>query len=199
MYNLTGLHSWGFDVPGMIDNITSNEPADKYRRAMEWATGLDETGAENIPKGEMIFNCTWDDFPKLFFFDTKHTYVYGLDPNYLYSANPDLYKLLKDLTEGKTDDPAPKIRDRFGANYIFADAKENVDMIAKALESGWVETIYEDDEARLLMIRAEKGAAPDEAKDEPPETTEEKNILDKEDNIDAGNLDANLDEDEDAN
>ena len=63
MYNLTGLHSWGFDVPGMIDNISSNEPADKYRRAMEWATGLDETGAENIPKGEMIFNCTWDDFP----------------------------------------------------------------------------------------------------------------------------------------
>jgi hypothetical protein len=198
MYNLTGLHSWGFDVPGMIDNISSNEPADKYRRAMEWATGLDETGAENIPKGEMIFNCTWDDFPKLFFFDTKHTYVYGLDPNYLYSANPDLYKLLKDLTEGKTDDPAPKIRDRFGANYIFADAKENVDMIAKALESGWVETIYEDDEARLLMVRAEKGDAPNEAKDEPPETTEEKNILDKEDNGDAGNSDANLDEDEDA-
>lgn len=198
MYNLTGLHSFGFDVPGMIDNISSNEPADKYRRAMEWATGLDETGAENIPKGERIFNCTWDDFPKLFFFDTKHTYVYGLDPNYLYSADPSLYTLLKELTEGKTDDPAPKIRDRFGANYIFADAKENVDMIAKALESGWVETVYEDDEARLLMIRETKGEPPDEMKDEAPETTEEKNILDEEDNG-AENLDANLDEDNEAN
>jgi len=195
MYNLTGLHSFGFDVPGMIDNITSNEPADKYARAMEWATGLDETGAENIPKGERIFNCTWDDFPKLFFFNTKHTYVYGLDPNYLYSADPDLYKLLKDLTEGKTDDPAPKIRDRFGANYIFADAKENVDMIAKALESGWVETIYEDDEARLLMIRETKGEPPDESSDSEPETPDEKKILDAEE----GNMeipDANLDEEE---
>ena len=72
-------------------------------------------------------------------------------------------------------------------------------MIAKALESGWVETIYEDDEARLLMIRAEKGEAPDEAKDEPPETTEEKNILDGEDSGDVENLDANLDEDDEAN
>ena len=167
VYNLIGLHKFGFDEAGMIDNIVTNEPGDKYRRAMEFATGLDETGAENIPKGERIFNCTWDDFPKLFFYNTKHEYVYGLDPNYLYSENPELYKSLKDLTEGKVDDPAPVIRDKFGANYIFADAKENTDMIAKALESGWVETIYEDDEARLLKIRAVKGEAPDDSKDEP--------------------------------
>lgn len=199
VYNLSGLHSWGFDVPGLIDNITTNEPGDKYRRAMEWATALDETGDENIPRGAMIFNCTWDDFPKLFFYDTKHTYVYGLDPNYLYSANPDLYKSLKDLTEGRVDDPAPTIRDQFGAKYIFADASENTTMIAKALESGWVETIYEDDEARLLKIREVKGEAPDESADEPPETPEEKSILDAEDNNDAGNLDANLDKEDEAN
>ncbi|MFN0141738.1 MAG: hypothetical protein ACKVQW_16820 [Pyrinomonadaceae bacterium] len=190
-YNLTGLHILGFDEPGMIDNIKTNEPGDKYRRAMEFATGLDETGAENIPAGEIIFNCTWDDFPKMFFYDTKHRYVYGLDPNYLYSENPELYTLLKDLTEGKTDDPAPLIRERFGAKYIFADAKENTDMIAKALESGWVETIYEDDEARLLKIRDVKGEPPDEAKDDPPETDEEKKALDDEERNDngAGNID----------
>ncbi len=195
-YNLVGLHKFGFDEAGMIDNITSNEPGDKYRRAMEWATGLDETGADNIPKGEIIFNCTWDDFPKLFFYNTKHRYVYGLDPNYLYSENPELYKLLKDLTEGKIDDPAPLIKEKFGANYIFADAKENTDMIAKALESGWVETIYEDDEARLLKIRQTKGEAPDEAKDE-PETPEEKKILDEEEANLAKNTNVNIDDDND--
>jgi hypothetical protein len=177
LYNLIGLHKFGFDEPGMIDNITSNEPADKYRRAMEWATALDATGAENIPKGEIIFNCTWDDFPKLFFYDTKHRYVYGLDPNYLYTQNPDLYKSLKDITEGKVDDPGPVIRDKFGAKYVFADAAENTDMIAKGLESGWFETIYEDDEARLFRIRDQKGEAPEASKDA-PETDEEKQILD---------------------
>lgn len=193
-YNLVGLHKFGFDEAGMIDNITSNEPGDKYRRAMEWATGLDETGADNIPKGEIIFNCTWDDFPKLFFYNTKHRYVYGLDPNYLYSENPELYKLLKDLTEGKIDDPAPLIKEKFGANYIFADAKENTDMIAKALESGWVETIYEDDEARLFRIRPVKGDAPDDAKDE-PETAEEKKILDDEEANLAKNSNVNIEDD----
>ncbi|MGB7200997.1 MAG: hypothetical protein WBD16_01880 [Pyrinomonadaceae bacterium] len=193
-YNLVGLHRFGFDQAGMIDNIKTNEPGDKYRRTMEFATGLDETGADNIPAGEIIFNCTWDDFPKMFFYDTKHRYVYGLDPNYLYTENSELYSLLKDLTEGKIDDPAPLIRERFGANYIFADAQENTDMIAKALESGWVETIYEDDEARLLKIRAQKGAPPDEAKDEPPATDEEKKLLDDEEKNDAKNAQNGNDE-----
>ena len=85
-------------------------------------------------------------------------YVYGLDPNYLYSENPDLYKLLLEITEGKTKDAAPIIREKFGAEYIFADAKENDDMIAKALESGWVDMVYEDDEARILKIRDRKRA-----------------------------------------
>lgn len=194
VYNLIGLHKFGFDEPGMIDNISSNEPNDKYRRSMEWATGLDETGADNIPKNELIFNCTWDDFPKLFFFNTKHRYVYGLDPNYLYSQNPELYKLLKDLTEGKIDDPAPVIRERFGAKYIFADAKENTEMIAKALDSGWAEIIYEDDEARLLKIRDVKGEPYDPAADEPPATPDEEKILDEMERNDAKNKKANVDD-----
>jgi hypothetical protein len=191
-YNLVGLHRFGFEEAGMIDNIVSNEPGDKYRRAMRWATGLDATGADNIPAGERIFNCTWDDFPKLFFYNTKHSYVYGLDPNYLYTQNPELYKLLKDITEGKTDDPAPLIREKFGANYIFADAKENTDMIAKALESGWVEPIYEDDEARLFRIRPVKGDPPEPADND--ETPEEKKILDEMERNDAKPRNINVEE-----
>jgi len=195
-----GFHKWGLDINGTAENITSNDHNDKYRRAMEFATGLDETGAENIPKGELIFNCGWDDFPKLFFHDTKHRYVYGLDPNYLYSKNPELYKLLKDLTEGKIDDPAPQIRDKFGAHYIFTDAKENVDMVAKALDSGWAEMIYEDDEARILKIRDEKGEPPKAAiEDDKPETPDEKKQLDEMENKDKENTrsnDANVNDDD---
>ena len=194
-YNLVGFHQLGFDEAGMRDNISSNEQNDRYAAAMRWATGLDEARADNIPPGEIIFNCNWDDFPKLFFHDTKHRYVYGLDPNYLYSANPELYKSLKDLTEGKIDDPAPVIRDKFGSNYIFTDAKENTDMIAKALESGWVDMVYEDDEARILKIRAQKGDAPSASKDHKPETPDEKKILDQMERNDLKNVNV-PDEDE---
>lgn len=173
---------------GLITDIRGNDANDRYRRAMEWAV-------QNIPDNELIFNCNWDDFPKLFYYDRKHRYVYGLDPNYLYSQNPELYNVIGDITAGKRDDAAEIIRDRFGARYIMTDAKENVDMVAKLLDSGWAETVYEDDEARFLKIRETKGAPPPEAVDDTPETPEEKKILDEMEKSDAKNA-ANVNDDD---
>jgi hypothetical protein len=173
-----------------MGTISGNEANDKYQRAMAWATGVNDRGEENMPAGERIFNANWDDFPKLFFYDQKHSYVYGLDPNYLYSENPDLYKLLIDITEGKTDEAGPQIRESFGANYVFADARENEQMVAKLLDSGWADIVYEDDEARILKIREAKGEAPNT--DLPDETEEEKRILDEEEKKANSNSDDSL-------
>lgn len=168
IYNVRGVDFqwWSFNVKqeGLTQSIGSNEPNTKYERAMKWFN-------DNVPAGERIFNCNWDDFPKMFYYDQKHSYVYGLDPNYLYTKNPEFSKLIGEITSGKVDDPAPVIRDKFGAKYIFSDFKENQDMIAKALESGWCETAYDDDEAIILKIRDEKGKAPEEATDDDDKNT----------------------------
>ncbi|HLM02266.1 MAG TPA: hypothetical protein VK400_14540, partial [Pyrinomonadaceae bacterium] len=203
-YNFRGVHInfWGYkiDQEGMTESIRANEPHDKYRRAAEWLK-------QNVPENEIIFNTNWDDFPKLFFFDTKHRYVYGLDPNYLYSQNPELFRLMGDITGGKVDDPGPVIREKFDSRYVFSDTKENTDFLAKALESGWFEMAYEDDEAYILKIRDQKGEPPNASSidddkngnaDEPTEeelrqleAEEEKNA-----NADAGNANAAKEEDE---
>lgn len=194
-FNFRGFESLG--QTGLLTDIKNNEAADKYENAMRWAT-------ENIPEGDRIFNCNWDDFPKMFFYDQKHSYVYGLDPNYLYSKNPELYKQIGDITGGKIDDPAPIIRDQFGAKWIFTDAKENTDFIAKALESGWCETVFEDSDARIVKIRDAKGEAPTESVDEDSNkdienqlTPDEKKLLDEQTANDEKN--ANIDEEEDNN
>jgi len=188
--NTVGLQRFGIDYGGLIGNISGNDPGDKYERAAEWMTA-------NIPAGERIFNANWDDFPKLFFHDTKHSYVYGLDPNYLYSENPDLYMLLTEITAGKVNEAAPQIRDRFGANYVFTDADENDDMVAKLLDSGWAEIIYEDDEARVLKLRQQKGEAP--STDDAPETAEEKKQLDDEERTGNANGNANAETEDEEN
>lgn len=180
MFNVVGFRYFGYNEPGLVGTISDNETNDRYSRAMAWAQQVGPDGQSNIPAGARIFNANWDDFPKLFFLNTRNTYVYGLDPNYLYSQNPDLYKLLLDITNGKTADAGPVIREKFGADFIFADAKENDDMIAKALESGWADMAYEDDEARILKIRETKGEPPKES--EAPPTPEEEKLLDAEEN-----------------
>lgn len=151
IFNISGTKLlFGAKHEDLLTSIRKNQKDDRYGEAMEWA-------AKNIPPGERIFNCNWDDFPKLFFFDTSHNYTWGLDPNYLYTKNPELYKTLKNITEGKEDDPGPIIKDEFGSDWVFTDANECEDFIAKLLESGWAETVHEDGEAFILKIRDEKG------------------------------------------
>ena len=188
-YNLHGINVGRFQENGLLDTISANEPNDKYKRSMRWIQ-------ENVPEGERIFNCNWDNFPKMFFFDQKHSYVYGLDPNYLYSENPELYDLIKDITAGKTEDAAPIIREKFGSRFVFSDAKENEEMVAKMLDSGWTEMAYEDDEVRILQIRETKGEPPNDEDDAPPTAEELKQLEEEENASNTANVDEETGEDE---
>lgn len=145
---------------GLRHELEQNDPLERFQKGAEWAAknvpAIDENG-----RPVRIFNTDWDDFPKLFFHDTKHAYIAGLDPNYLFSRNPENWKLYEQITTGKMDDPAPTIRDKFGARYIFSDLHHD-DFYAKIMESGWVEKIYEDDDSMILRIRDEKGDPPSE-------------------------------------
>ncbi len=145
-----GVQIGNFRWLGLIEFIRENEPHKKYERATEWAKA-------NIPENEIIFNCSWDDFPKLFYLDPTHRYVYGLDPNYLYSKNPELFKIVDDIVKGRIDDPGPIIREKIGANYVFSDVNECKPFVEKALRSGWFEVAYKDEDAYYLRIRQEKG------------------------------------------
>ena len=105
--------------------------------------------------------------------------------------------MIGEITAGKRDDAAELIREQFGANYVFSDAKENDDMIAKLLESGWAEMVYEDDEARILKIREQKGEPPAEAKeDDAPPTAEELKQLEEEEKAANANATVNANDEE---
>jgi hypothetical protein len=147
-------------------DIASSAKPDYYRSGAEWTR-------ENVPAGQVIFNTDWDDFPRLFYFDTTHAYVSGLDPTYLLDQNRDLSKLYEDITLGREKDPGPLIRDRFGARYVFTDNEEVHDTFYNnAMESGWFEVAYEDEDCTILRIRDEKGEPPPDS-DEPPSDEDE--------------------------
>jgi hypothetical protein len=149
--------------------IKDSSPPEEYRAGMEWIR-------RNVPPGETIFNTDWDDFPKLFFYDPTHRYVSGLDPTYLYDANHELSKLYEEITLGKVKDPAPLIRDRFGARYVFTDNERvHDDFYDAAMDSGWFDEVFSDEKCgglpaeqckcncTVLRIRDQKGAPPPDA------------------------------------
>ena len=133
-----------------VHEIGESEAHDYYRAGAEWLRA-------NVPPGQIVFNTDWDDFPRLFYFDSSHYYVSGLDPNYLYDKDPDLSRLYDRITLGSQEDPGPLIRDRFGARYVFSDNSHH-DFFDQAHASGWFDIVYEDTQCTIMYIRDEKAS-----------------------------------------
>jgi len=108
--------------------------------------------AENTPPGSMIFNTDWDDFPMLFYYNPDSIYIVGLDPTYLYDRDKDLWNLYARITLGEEDNPAPLIRERFGAEFVFTD-NGHTDFLDIAKRSGDFETVYKDTHTTVLRLR----------------------------------------------
>jgi len=151
------IESRKIDYGGVAGEIAGNDPPERYEKAMNWALA-------NIPEGERIFNTDWDDFPKIFYHNQKHNYIAGLDPKYLHSRNPELWKFYEEITTGKMEEAAPVIREKFGARWVFSDNHHD-DFYAKAMESGWFDKVYEDDDSFILKMRDVKGEPPAESSD----------------------------------
>jgi hypothetical protein len=69
-----------FNLRATAHEIGQSEPHDHYRAGAEWLR-------THVPPGQVVFNTDWDDFPRLFYYDSSHYYVSGLDPNYLYDKD----------------------------------------------------------------------------------------------------------------
>jgi hypothetical protein len=163
-----------FNLSVTAKDIRKSSGRDYYQAGMAWIRA-------HVPPGQTIFNTDWDDFPRLFYYDPTHVYVTGLDPTYLLDKNPELSRLYERITLGEEKDPGPLIRDKFGARYVFTDnTDQHDDFYANAMESGWFDRVYEDQDCTILYVRDQKGPPPsetqqDEPDAEPAEPVEEEN------------------------
>ncbi len=111
----------------------------------------------NTPEGAIVFNTNWDQFPMLFYYDQHNVYVTGLDTRYLAEHNPPLWDVYERITEGEESDPAPLIRDRFGARYVVT-GNESSDFLDVVNDSGDLDIVYKDKNALVLRLRPAKAA-----------------------------------------
>ena len=118
-----------------------------YSKGMEWIQ-------DHVPIGARIYNVNWSDFPKLFFYDTSHTYVAGLDPTYLADQNPELSQLYERINTGREPHPAAIIRERFGASYVMLGNLWGIapGLYPGALTSSGFVKVYEDHDTLIFKV-----------------------------------------------
>ena len=129
------------DIRSSLQNTKS---AGRYFQASAWLI-------ENTSNKARIFQTDWDDFPRLFFYNTWNTYLIGLDPTYLYMKDPDLFELWVEITKGREPGPSVPIYERFAAEYVITDLSHN-GFIDQASEDSGMEELYRDDEAIIYQV-----------------------------------------------
>ena len=131
-------------VPRARDALRASRQYDLYAGASAWLV-------ENTPAGSRVFQTDWDDFPRLFFYNTHNTYLVGLDPTYMQLYDADLFTLWVEITQGKVTNPAQTILDRFGARYIQSDLQHPAFMQMAAKDPA-LQEVYRDGQAVIYEI-----------------------------------------------
>lgn len=125
-------------------SVQTSKPYTTYAGASQWL-------AENTPAGARVFQTDWDDFPRLFFYNTHNTYLVGLDPTYMLIYDADLYALWVDITQGEVERPAATIEQEFGSAYVLTDLRHTGFLKQAAGDPGLVE-VYRDGDAAVFQV-----------------------------------------------
>jgi hypothetical protein len=128
-----------------ISDITLDP--DHYRAGAEWMR-------MNIPAGALIYDLFWWDFPKLFYYDTEHRYVSGLDPLYLAGLHPELQSLSDRLELGTEPDPAAAIHSLFAGAYVSGVRYVFVGDDPKPPPAGWFQ--YMQSGSKITQVYADR-------------------------------------------
>jgi hypothetical protein len=128
-------------------SINRSKPYGLYANASLWLE-------KNTPAGSRVFQTDWDDFPRLFFYNTHNTYLIGLDPTYLQLYDADLYDLWVDITQGDIENPSQVIATTFDSRYIHTDLNHG-DFLHVAAEDSGLKEVYRDDQAVVFEVIAQ--------------------------------------------
>ncbi len=96
-------------------DVRSQNASERYRGAALWL-------AANTPDAATVFHSDWDDFPKLFFFNTHNRYLLGLDPDFMRLRDETLFREWEKTTKGRSGAPDAVV-EKFGAEYVFTDRR----------------------------------------------------------------------------
>ncbi|MEP7134930.1 MAG: hypothetical protein ABI904_08355 [Chloroflexota bacterium] len=131
-------------IPRARAALDSSKPYTLYADASAWLE-------KNTPAGARVFQTDWDDFPRLFFYNTHNTYLIGLDPTYMQLYDADLYNLWVKITQGNVENPSKIIADTFGAHWIHTDLSHQSFLSVAAKDPGLKE-VFRDDQAVIFEV-----------------------------------------------
>ena len=131
-------------IPATQDSLRKSKPYSTYAGASTWLE-------DNTSVGERVFQTDWDDFPRLFYYNTHNTYLVGLDPTYLQLYDQEAYDLWVLITRGEVQQPSQFIANHFHSRYVLSDLKHGNFLRQAEQDPGLLE-VYRDEQAVVFEV-----------------------------------------------
>jgi hypothetical protein len=141
-----------FLIPGVYLTLRAAQASIKSSKSYTLFEGTSTWLKGNTPAGSRVFQTDWDDFPRLFFYNTHNTYLVGLDPTYMQLYNGPLFDLWVKITQGDVERPSEAIYNRFGARFVVSDLNHR-DFIRRAESDPGLQEVYRDKEAVVYALK----------------------------------------------
>ncbi len=113
----------------------------------------------NIPAKEIIYQQRWDTFPFLFYFDTEHYYINGLDQTFMYAFSKDLFEKWQKISQNKigAQEISQIVKNDFRSFWFLLEKREfgssYKPLKLKLDHSPFFFKTYEDEEAAVYNLR----------------------------------------------
>lgn len=119
--------------------------ADQYASALQWLR-------TNTERGDVVVHSDWDEFPILFYYNTWNRYIAGLDPTFLYTADPDRYWTWQKISTGTYDGSLVQGFRKLDARYALVDRQHgSMDRLMRT--DPHFAVVYADQDATIYALQ----------------------------------------------
>jgi len=133
------------DVRHTYGDLKGGIPLGRFSQASAWL-------AEHSQPGDIVFHSSWDEFPVLFYYNSKNYYIAGLDPTFSYEFNQDLYKKMVNITLGdQSTNLYDDIKHNFRAAYVLVE-KNHIRMNDNIRQESGFQDVYSDNDATIYQV-----------------------------------------------
>jgi len=132
-------------IGSMLARRGNKSPYDRYAPAAELV-------AREAPPGAMLCSTDWDDFPWMYFYNVKSTYLIGLDPTYLRNRFRDAYWAWVDASTGRVPRPSDVFGARLPCAYVLSD-RDHVGFLELAAKDPGLEEVLANERVVLYRVR----------------------------------------------
>ncbi len=144
-----------YTISSVEESLISGESVQEYKEASQWLS-------ENSEAGDIVLNTQWDQFPQLFYFNSKNYYILGLDPTFMYIHDKEKYwkwRLIvdDDLNKWESYEQLHKvITQDLKAKYVLVDKIRNPNILNYLSRDVNAKTFSVYDNNKLVILKITK-------------------------------------------